>query len=83
VLIYSYDKIEQDLKKDLFNHFISAPYPQGSKVSSALFTQFANDLDTIADKLWFIPNRLIYVVVSISHYIYFEMIREKGKSSSW
>jgi hypothetical protein len=82
VLIYSYDKIEQDLKKDLFNHFISAPYPQGSKVSSALITQFANDLDTIADKLWYIPNRFIYVATSISHYVYFGMIRGEGSLGS-
>jgi len=62
---YAYDSIERDLKKDLFRHFVRAKYTNSSEVSRNLITQFADDLDEIAYSIWFIPNRLIYVAVSI------------------
>nr|WP_281267989.1 ABC transporter ATP-binding protein [endosymbiont GvMRE of Glomus versiforme] len=62
---YAYDKIEQDLKKDLFSHFVRAKYANSVEISRNLITQFADDLDEIAYSIWFIPNRLIYVAVSI------------------
>src|SRR5215212_1647064 len=62
---YAYDSIEQDLKKDLFRHFIRAKYANSVEISRNLITQFADDLDEIAYSIWFIPNRLIYVAVSI------------------
>lgn len=74
LLNYSSDRIERDLKKELFNHFISAQYSQGAEVSRDLITQFAGDLDTISNQLWIIPNRLIYVIVSVLHYLFFEII---------
>ncbi|CAG8710645.1 12602_t:CDS:2, partial [Racocetra fulgida] len=45
----------------LFRHFIRANFPQGAMVGANLITQFANDLDAIADHIWFLPNRLIYI----------------------
>ncbi|MEG7979105.1 MAG: hypothetical protein NY202_04355 [Mollicutes bacterium UO1] len=45
---YGYDRIEQDLKKDLFRHFIRAKYANSVEVSRNLITQFASDLDEIA-----------------------------------
>ena len=62
---YAYDSIERDLKKDLFRHFVRAKYTNSSEVSRNLITQFADDLDEIGYSIWFIPNRLIYVAVSI------------------
>ncbi|CAG8466280.1 11807_t:CDS:2 [Gigaspora margarita] len=62
---YAYDKVEKDLKKDLFRHFIRAKYANSVEVSRNLITQFADDLDEIAHDIWFIPNRLIYVLVSL------------------
>lgn len=62
---YAYDKIEKDLKKDLFHHLIRAKYSNSTEVSRDLVTQFASDLDEISYDIWFIPNRLIYVLVSL------------------
>ncbi len=69
---YSYDSVERDLKKDLFRHFIRAKYSNSSEISHNLITQFASDLDEIARSIWFIPNRLIYVAVSIAYNIIFD-----------
>jgi hypothetical protein len=44
---YAYDRVENDLKKDLFNHFIQAKYSNSSRVSKNLLTQFGL-LDRIA-----------------------------------
>jgi ABC-type multidrug transport system fused ATPase/permease subunit len=62
---YAYALIEKDLKNDLFRHFVRAKYSQGLKVAPELISQFASDLDMIAENIWFIPNRLIYMTVSI------------------
>jgi ABC-type multidrug transport system fused ATPase/permease subunit len=62
---YAYDSIERDLKKDLFRHLVRAKYTNSSEISRNLITQFADDLDEISYSIWFIPNRLIYVSVSI------------------
>jgi hypothetical protein len=77
---YAYDRIEQDLKKDLFQHFIRAKYANSVEVSRNLITQFASDLDEISYSIWFIPNRLIYVAVAISCYVIYEFNfgNEKG-----
>lgn len=44
---YAYDRIENDLTKDLFRHFIQAKYPRSSQVSQNLLTQFTL-LDRVA-----------------------------------
>ena len=44
---YAYDRVENDLTKDLFRHFIQAKYPHSSQVSRNLFTQFTL-LDRVA-----------------------------------
>src|SRR6185437_9001051 len=62
---YAYDSIERDLKKDLFSHLVQAKYANSSEISRNLITQFADDLDEISYSIWFIPNRLIYVAVSM------------------
>src|SRR5919206_1607126 len=69
---YAYDSIERDLKKDLFLHLVRAKYTNSSEVSRNLVTQFADDLDEISYSIWFIPNRLIYVAVSIFLLLTFE-----------
>ena len=45
---YTYDRLEQDLKKDLFRQFIRAKYANSVEVSRNLITQFASDLDEIS-----------------------------------
>ncbi|WNE40565.1 MAG: Vitamin B12 import ATP-binding protein BtuD [Mycoplasmataceae bacterium] len=62
---YAYESVEKELKKDLFQHLVRAKYRNSSEISRSLITQFADDLDEIADNIWFIPNRLIYVAFSI------------------
>ena len=62
---YAYDSIERDLKKDLFRHLVRSKYTNSSEISRNLITQFADDLDEISYSIWFIPNRLIYVAISI------------------
>ncbi|MCE8167080.1 MAG: ABC transporter ATP-binding protein [Candidatus Moeniiplasma glomeromycotorum] len=69
---YAYDSIERDLKKDLFCQFIWAKYPNSSQVSRNLITQFASDLDVIANGIWYIPNRLIYVIFTILYYVLYD-----------
>ena len=69
---YAYDSIERDLKKDLFRQFVRAKYHNASEVSPNLITQFASDLDIIGYGVWFIPNRLIYVVATILYHIIFD-----------
>src|SRR5438128_7012387 len=64
-MAYAYDSVERDLKKDLFRRFIRAKYANSAEISRNLITQFADDLDEISFSIWFIPNRLIYVAVSI------------------
>ncbi|MCE8164011.1 MAG: ABC transporter ATP-binding protein [Candidatus Moeniiplasma glomeromycotorum] len=69
---YAFDSIERDLKKDLFRQFIRAKYPNSSEVSRNLITQFAGDLDSIANNIWLIPNRLIYVIFTIFYHVCFD-----------
>jgi len=69
---YAYDSIERDLKKDLFRQFMRARYPNSSEVSRNLITQFAGDLDDIANSIWFIPNRLVYVIFTILYHVWFD-----------
>ncbi|KLL02580.1 MAG: ABC transporter ATP-binding protein [Mycoplasmataceae bacterium RC_NB112A] len=69
---YAYDSIERDLKKDLFRQFIWAKYSNSSLVSRNLITQFAGDLDVIANGIWYISNRLIYVIFTILYHIWFD-----------
>jgi ABC-type multidrug transport system fused ATPase/permease subunit len=81
---YCYDGIERDLKKDLFRQFIRANYPQGSVVVPSLITQFAQDLDTIAEHIWFIPNRLILVFVAINYHLLYDFnFGKEGKGTNW
>jgi ABC-type multidrug transport system fused ATPase/permease subunit len=77
---YTYDRLEQDLKKDLFRQFIRAKYANSVEVSRNLITQFASDLDEISFSIWFIPNRLIYVATAISCYVIYDFNfgNEKG-----
>ncbi|CAG8455829.1 2004_t:CDS:1 [Ambispora gerdemannii] len=79
-MAYAYDRIEKDLKKDLFRHFIRAKYANSVEVSRNLITQFASDLDEIAYSIWFIPNRLIYVTAAIACVIIYDFNfgNEKG-----
>ncbi|CAG8646629.1 34919_t:CDS:1, partial [Racocetra persica] len=72
LMYYCYDGIERDLKKDLFRQFLRANYPQGSVVAPGLITQFSKDLDTIAEHIWYIPNRLIFMLVAISYHLLFD-----------
>jgi len=44
---YSYDRIENDLTKDLFHHFIQTKYSHSSQISRNLFAQFTL-LDRVA-----------------------------------
>jgi hypothetical protein len=69
---YAYDSVEKDLKKDLFRHLVRAKYANSTEISRNLITQFADDLDEIAYSIWFIPNRLIYVAVSMFLLLVFE-----------
>jgi ABC-type multidrug transport system fused ATPase/permease subunit len=71
-MAYAYESVEKDLKKDLFRHLVRAKYRNSSEVSRNLITQFADDLDEIADSIWFIPNRLIYVAFSIFFVLRYE-----------
>ncbi|MCE8163629.1 MAG: ATP-binding cassette domain-containing protein [Candidatus Moeniiplasma glomeromycotorum] len=71
-MAYAYDSVERDLKKDLFRHFIRAKYANSTEVSRNLITQFADDLDEISYSIWFIPNRLIYVAVSLLLILFFD-----------
>src|SRR5207237_1182303 len=59
-------------KKELFRNVIRAKYANSAEVSRNLITQFADDLDEIAYSIWFIPNRLIYVVFSIFFLLRFD-----------
>ncbi|CAI2201223.1 18430_t:CDS:2 [Funneliformis geosporum] len=49
---YAYDRIERELKKDLFRHLVRAKYTNSSEVSRNLITQFTDDLDEIAYSIW-------------------------------
>ncbi|WNE40306.1 MAG: Vitamin B12 import ATP-binding protein BtuD [Mycoplasmataceae bacterium] len=69
---YAYESVEKELKKDLFQHLIQAKYRNSSEISQSLITQFADDLDEIADNIWLIPNRLIYVAFSIFFVLKYE-----------
>jgi ABC-type multidrug transport system fused ATPase/permease subunit len=69
---YSYDSVEKELKRDLFNHFIRSRYTNSSKVSKDLITKFSSDLDSISYNIWFIPNRLIYVLFTIFLFIKYD-----------
>jgi len=70
---YSYDRIENDLTKDLFHHYIQAKYPRSSQVSQNLLTQFTL-LDRVARDTWFIANRGFYVLTSIIFLCTFDFI---------
>lgn len=69
---YAYESVEKELKKDLFQQLIQAKYRNSSEISRSLITQFADDLDEIADNIWLIPNRLIYVAFSIFFVLRYE-----------
>lgn len=77
---YSYDKVENDLKKDLFKKFIEADYPNSSQVSGNLFTQF-NFLDQISRNIWFISNRIFYVLTSISYFFIYDFFKREYKGA--
>lgn len=49
LMSYAYDKVEQDLKKDLFTHLVRAKYTNSTEISRNLITQFSSDLDAIAE----------------------------------
>jgi len=51
VMNYCYSLMALKLKKDLFRQFVRANFAQGALVSSQLITQFANDLDMIAEHI--------------------------------
>ncbi|RHZ37130.1 ATP-binding cassette domain-containing protein [endosymbiont GvMRE of Glomus versiforme] len=70
---YSYERVENDLTKDLFHHFVQAKYPHSSQVSRNLFTQFTL-LDRVARDTWFIVNRGFYVFTSIIFLCTFDFI---------
>lgn len=72
LMSYSYDSVEKELKRDLFNHFIRSRYTNSSKVSKDLITKFSSDLDSISYNIWFIPNRLIYVLFTIFLFIKYD-----------
>lgn len=75
---YAYERVEIDLTKDLFHHFVQAKYPNSSQVSRSLFTQFTL-LDRIARDTWFIVNRGFYVSTSIFFLCIFDFFgRTKG-----
>ncbi|WNE41355.1 MAG: Vitamin B12 import ATP-binding protein BtuD [Mycoplasmataceae bacterium] len=68
---YSCDKIENDLKVELFKILTNSNYEKSSEISWKMLTQFTSDLDNIAVNIWKIPNRLIYVIISIFLNFYF------------
>ncbi|KLL04097.1 MAG: ABC transporter ATP-binding protein [Mycoplasmataceae bacterium CE_OT135] len=70
---YAYDKVEDDLRKDLFHHFVQADYSRSSQIAPQLTTQFTLSQD-IARELWFIANRIIYVSVAIFFLFRFGLI---------
>jgi len=70
---YAYDRIENDLTKDLFHHFIQTKYSHASQISRNLFTQFTL-LDRVARDTWFIVNRGFYVLTSIIFLCTFDFI---------
>ena len=61
---YAYDRIENDLVKDLFKRFLQAKYSHSSQVARYLPTQFIL-LDRVARDIWFIANRTFYVLASL------------------
>jgi len=76
---YSYEKVEDDLRKDLFRHFIQADYSRSSQISSQLTTQFTFSQD-IARELWFIGNRTIYVSIAVFFLFKYGLIRREFKN---
>jgi len=75
---YAYEKVEDDLCKDLFRHFIQANYSRSSQISPQLTTQFTFSQD-IARELWFIANRIIYVSVAVFFLFRYGLFRREFK----
>lgn len=71
---YAYDRIENNLTKDLFLHFVKAKYSTSSQVAKDLFTQFTV-LDPIARETWFIANRTFYVFSSLAFLTIFDFVK--------
>jgi ABC-type multidrug transport system fused ATPase/permease subunit len=59
------DKIEKDLKLELFSILMNSSYENSSLISEKMITQFSSDLDSISNNIWNIPNRIIYVLTSV------------------
>ncbi len=76
---YCCNKIERDLKIELFEILTSSSYEKSSETSSKMLTQFSSDIDNIAYDIWTVSNRLIYVTVSIVLNIRF-IFKGQGKS---
>lgn len=58
-------KVDNDLKKDFFEHFVDSRYENSSRISPKVFTQFSSNIEGISEQIWTIPNRFVYVIVSI------------------
>jgi ABC-type multidrug transport system fused ATPase/permease subunit len=70
---YAYDRVENELKKDLFNHFIQAKYSNSTQVSKNLLTQFGL-LDRISRVTWFIANRFFYILTTLIFLLKFDFL---------
>jgi len=75
---YAYEKVEDDLRKDLFRHFVRANYSRSSQIALQLTTQFTFS-QNIARELWFITNRIIYVLVAVFFLFRYGLIGRKFK----
>ena len=68
----SYETIEKKIKKELFTNFIRSNYQNGIKVDKTLISHFSSDIDTMVDHVWFIPNRLIYLITTIYYHVKYD-----------
>src|SRR6185503_6789984 len=78
---YAYNKADDDLRKDLFRHFVQANYSRSSQIAPKLTTQFTLSQD-IARNLRFISNRIIYVLVAVFFLFRFGLIGRDFKDQN-
>lgn len=75
------DKLEKDLKLELFSILTNATYEKSSSISDKMITQFSSDLDGISRNIWNIPNRLVYVLTSIALSFFYDF-KSKDKEGT-
>lgn len=75
------DKLEKDLKLELFSVLMRSSYEKSSSVADRMITQFSSDLDGISKNIWNIPNRLVYVLTSIALSFLFDFRSKEGEKT--